>query len=126
MGRWVHAICDRMRGDGLMLCQGKFGLDVRKNVLPERVVRHWHRMPRDGGVTVPRGVQGRRRTWLVGLVGVGWWLDLVTLAVFSSLDISWRLHCKRPKTNPTQRKSGELPVQDTQHNLSLLCTLHVE
>lgn len=94
MGRWVHAICDRMRGDGLMLCQGKFGLDVRKNVLPERVVRHWHRMPRDGGVTVPRGVQGRRRTWLVGqgggvggLFSLAWFFSKVLFVLSSAVNM---------------------------------------
>ena len=43
---FTQAYCDRMRGDGFKLKEGRFRLDVRK-IFKMRVVKHWHRLSRD-------------------------------------------------------------------------------
>ena len=50
---------DMVRSDGLNLREGKFRLDIRKNVLSEIAERHWHKLPRELGESLSLGVSNK-------------------------------------------------------------------
>jgi len=68
---------DRTRGNGSKLKEGRFRLDIGKKFFPMRVVRHWHRLPREA-VAAPSlaGFKARLDGALSNLV---WWkMSLLT------------------------------------------------
>ena len=47
VGLFSQVTGNRTKGKALRLHQGRFRLDITKNVFTERVLMHWNRLPRE-------------------------------------------------------------------------------
>jgi len=54
---FTRAWSDWTRGDDFELKEGRFRLDIRQKFFTGRVVKHWHRLPRETRFPIPGNIQ---------------------------------------------------------------------
>ena len=85
--------CDRIRGNGLKLRQGRFRLDIRRKFFllrkeeKQRVVTQWNRLPKEA-VDAP-SLEAFKARLDVALGSLVWWL--ATLHIAGGLKLNY--HC---------------------------------
>lgn len=49
-GLFLQVTSSRIRGNRLKVCQGRFRLNIKKNIFSERIAMHWNRLLREVAV----------------------------------------------------------------------------
>ena len=88
--------CDRTRGDGFRLKEGRFRLDIRKKFCTMRVLRPWPRLPREAvaALSLEAFKAQLDETWST----LGWWKG--SLPVAGGVDTGWSLRSLPTQTIP--------------------------